>query len=67
MPRPHLASSDAAPPALESIDDLRTRALQRLYMRRESVEALIRSLEEYESGTLPLAPCIPISAGWKSS
>jgi hypothetical protein len=46
-------------------EDVRLRALERLYLRREAVDALIRSLEAYQSAGVRKAPCIPISAGRK--
>lgn len=42
-------------------EDIRLRALERLYLRREAVDELIRSLEHYQGETDHLAPCIPIS------
>lgn len=40
---------------------LRLRALERLYLRREAVDALIRSLEAYQQTEPKKAPCIPIN------
>lgn len=51
-----------------SMDQMRLRALSRLYARREAVDALIRSLEVYESTQQQRqACCIPISAERKCS
>ena len=50
-------------------DDLRVRALERLYRRREAVDELIHHLELYQDmGQRRSAPCIPINAGrgWSS-
>ena len=50
------------------VDDLRRQALARLYERRQTVENLIRSLEDYQrtkSGTR--CQCIDISARRKCS
>lgn len=50
------------------VDDLRRQALARLYERRQTVENLIRSLEDYQrtkSGTR--CECIDISARRKCS
>lgn len=49
----------AIPPANEEI---RLRALEMLYLRRDAVEALIRSLEAYQKARPRKAPCIPINA-----
>jgi hypothetical protein len=46
-------------------EEVRLRALERLYLRREAVDALIRSLEAYQQAESRKAPCIPISAGRK--
>jgi hypothetical protein len=64
--------SDAACPVLEigpAVDEgARLRALERLYLRREVVDELIRSLETYkETGERRHAPCIPISGARKCS
>lgn len=52
----------------DTIDEIRNRALARLYARRDAVDALIRSLELYE-GTQPSrqACCISITAEQKCS
>jgi hypothetical protein len=43
-------------------DDVKRQALERLYVRRSSVDALIRSLEVYQAaGESRFAPCIPIN------
>jgi hypothetical protein len=48
-------------------EDVRLRALERLYLRREAVDALIRSLEAYQRAESRKAPCVPISAARKCS
>jgi hypothetical protein len=49
-------------------DMLRRQALERLYRRRETVDLLIRSLEDYhEAKTEIRAVCVDISAARKSS
>jgi hypothetical protein len=52
-------------------EDFRLAALQRLYMRRETVDQLIRSLELFQlyekSGRRGPAQCIPINASPKWS
>jgi hypothetical protein len=63
---------DAACPVLEMApavdEEARLRALERLYVRREVVDELIRSLECYEQmGSRLHAPCIPISVARKCS
>ena len=53
---------------LMPVDDLRRRALERLYERRETVDNLIRSLEDYQkSKTDALPRCIEITALRKCS
>jgi hypothetical protein len=52
---------------LPESDGVRLRALERLYLRREAVDALIRSLEAYEKADRRKAPCIPINAVRKCS
>ena len=47
---------------LMPVDDLRERALARLYERRETVDNLIRSLEDYQRAKSETkAVCIPIT------
>jgi len=47
-------------------DDIRRRALERLYERRETILDLIGTLERYQEGQRQkLAPCVDISAGRK--
>ena len=46
-------------------EEHRLRALERLYLRREAVDELIRSLEIYQRREAAKAPCIPINAGRK--
>jgi hypothetical protein len=48
-------------------EQLRLRALERLYLCREAVDALIRSLEAYQQAETHKAPCVPINAGRKWS
>ena len=48
-------------------DDIRRRALQRLYERRATVDELIGVLEQYQQDRRRIAPCIDISAGRKCS
>jgi hypothetical protein len=52
----------------DTIDEIRNRALDRLYARRDAVDALIRSLELYENTQQKRqACCIPITAERKCS
>ena len=45
------------------VEYIRRRALKRLYARRDAVDNLIRSLQNYAEVTnAPAAECIPISA-----
>jgi hypothetical protein len=46
-------------------DELRMRALQRLYERRDTVDELIEILERYEGQRPAPAPCVPITVGRK--
>jgi hypothetical protein len=41
-------------------DEIRIRALERLYTRKAVVDDLIRSLENYERSPIRPAQCIPI-------
>jgi hypothetical protein len=51
-----------------SVNMLRRQALERLYRRRETVENLIRSLEDYnQNKTENRAVCLDISAARKLS
>lgn len=51
-----------------SVNIFRRQALQRLYRRREVVEALIRTLEDYqEAKTSQVAVCLDISVARKLS
>jgi hypothetical protein len=45
----------------DATGELRRRALERLYLRRDVVDALIRSLEEYQDRAIRPAPCVPIT------
>ena len=47
--------------ATEYTDEIRRRALKRLYTRRAAVDELIRSLELYQRAAIK-AECIPLSA-----
>jgi hypothetical protein len=47
--------------AVPDREDVRLRALERLYLRREAVDTLIRSLEAYQRSESRKAPCIPIN------
>ena len=50
------------------VDLLRRQALERLYRRRETVDHLIRSLEDYQEGRASdRASCVDISAARKCS
>jgi len=55
MPLPVHAVTSAERSRAMSGDDIRRRALQRLYERRHAVEVLIRSLEGYEQCHKPCA------------
>jgi hypothetical protein len=55
MPLPVHAVASAERSRAMSCDDIRRRALQRLYERRHAVEVLIRSLEGYEQCHKPCA------------
>ena len=48
-------------------EDARMRALERLYLRREVVDDLIRSLECYEETSVRRAPCVSITSAPKCS
>jgi hypothetical protein len=48
-------------------DDVRRRALERLYLRREAVDQLIESLQNYQDAQQAKAPCIPFSEARKCS
>ena len=48
-------------------EEARLRAFERLYLRREAVDELIRSLETYQDLAEHRAPCVPISAARKCS
>lgn len=53
---------------LLSVDMIRRRALERLYERRDTVEDLIRSLEDYQRcQETRRAPCIEFNAARKCS
>lgn len=51
-----------------SVDALRRRALERLYLRRAAVDDLIRSLEDYQNAGAPArAEVLPFTAGPRCS
>lgn len=53
---------------LLAVDEIRRRALERLYLKRTAVEDLIRSLECYQrSQGTPAAECLEFSTGRKCS
>lgn len=63
---PSPASAERNRPIL--VDDLRRQALARLYERRQTVENLIRSLEDYQrTKSATRCECIDISARRKCS
>ena len=47
---------------LATVEPADARALQELYLRRNAVIDLIRSLEEYQSSLPKRASCVPITA-----
>jgi hypothetical protein len=54
--------------AMPEGEDVRRRALERLYLRREAVDELIRSLEAYQqSAKRRKALCVAINAERKCS
>lgn len=64
LPRP----SSAERSRLLSVNQLRLRALERLYQRREAVDDLIRSLEDYQKiQEFKTADCVEFSAARKCS
>lgn len=52
---------------LLSVNHIRERALERLYARREAVDDLIRSLENYQSHNSDEEECLEFKAGRKCS
>jgi hypothetical protein len=48
-------------------DEMRRRALERLYMRRAAVDELIISLQNYQETQRAKAPCIPFNEARKCS
>jgi hypothetical protein len=50
-----------------SVNILRRQALERLYRRREAVENLIRSLEDYQDSAARRAACLEITGARRSS
>ena len=67
MSRSGTVLAQEAPVVMPVDEDVRLRALERLYLRREAVDALIRSLEAYQEAAPRKAPCIPINAARKCS
>jgi hypothetical protein len=68
MTRPFASRAAAVlEPLPFKVQDIRVQALERLYLRREAVDELIRSLEQYEETVPRRAPCIPFSADRKCS
>ena len=68
MPIALVSSSSADRVRASFSDDIRRRALERLYERRDAVEDLIQSLEGYEQcNNARRAPCIEFSAARKCS
>jgi hypothetical protein len=62
------APSTAERNRLLSVDALRRRALERLYLRKAAVDDLIRSLEDYQTAAQPArAEVLPFTAGRKCS
>jgi hypothetical protein len=65
MPMPIHAVADAG---RRNSDEVRRRALERLYMRKAAVDELILSLQNYEKIRQSKTPCvIPFSAARKCS
>jgi hypothetical protein len=52
---------------LLSVNHIRERALERLYARRDAVDDLIRSLEQYQSQSGDESDCIEFTPGRKCS
>ena len=48
-------------------EEVRRRALERLYLRKAAVDELILSLQKYQKAQGAKAPCIPFSAARKCS
>jgi hypothetical protein len=68
MSSPSMLPAPATPERIRrlSMDSLHLRALESLYLRRDAVDDLIRSLEEYEDVSLPRrGGVLPISVGRK--
>ena len=63
---PHPESAERS--RLLVVDEIRQRALGRLYARREAIDDLIRSLEDYQrTQDAPMAECLEFSTGRKCS
>lgn len=69
MPLLNLPSPDSTERSrLLSVSYLRQRALERLYARRDAVDDLIRSLENYsQTPNAPAGECLQFSSGRKCS
>jgi hypothetical protein len=68
MRRTTLARTVVEMPLPAAVEEMRLRALERLYLRRDAVDALIRSLDGYAAVAAERpAPCVPISAPRKCS
>jgi len=69
MPLLNLPAPDSAERSrLLCVSYLRQRALERLYARREAVDDLIRSLENYNQAQEdPVSECLEFSSGRKCS
>ena len=48
-------------------DEVRLRALERLYLRKAAVDELILSLQHYQETQRAKAPCIPLNEARKCS
>jgi predicted short-subunit dehydrogenase-like oxidoreductase (DUF2520 family) len=62
MPIPQVVSRGQ-----QDTDEVRRRALERLYLRKAAVDELIRSLQNYQEAQRAKAPCIPFSEVRKCS
>lgn len=69
MPVVTLPEPDSAERSrLLGVDEIRRRALERLYARRTAVDDLIESLERYQRAQGgPVAECVEFANGWKCS
>ena len=69
IPLVTLPSADSAERSrILAVNEMRERALERLYQRRAAVDDLIRSLEIYQDSQSPsAAECLEFSSGRKCS